>query len=51
MYDEQMWLTLISLLKDNHQMFSAADRAGLIDDAFSLCRFVKKVPLTMLLIT
>lgn len=40
MYDEDMWLTLISLLKSNHQLFSPADRAGLIDDAFSLCRLV-----------
>lgn len=38
MYDEEMWLSIISLLKTNHEVFSSADRAGLIDDAFSLCR-------------
>lgn len=42
MYDEDMWLSLISLLKSNHELFSSADRAGLIDDAFSLCRLVEK---------
>lgn len=42
MYDEDTWLSLISVLKSNHELFSSADRAGLIDDAFSLCRFVEK---------
>lgn len=41
MYDEDMWFSLISLLKSNHELFSSADRAGLIDDAFSLCRLVE----------
>ncbi|XP_019765505.2 endoplasmic reticulum aminopeptidase 1 isoform X4 [Dendroctonus ponderosae] len=38
MYEEEMWHSLIKLLKTNHTMFSAADRANLIDDAFTLCR-------------
>ncbi|XP_064596081.1 endoplasmic reticulum aminopeptidase 2-like [Liolophura sinensis] len=38
-YDESMWDELITVLKsDNHQVFSAGDRAGLIDDAFALSR-------------
>ncbi|XP_060516441.1 endoplasmic reticulum aminopeptidase 1-like isoform X3 [Cylas formicarius] len=38
MYEEDMWHSLISLLKTNHHTFNAADRANLIDDAFTLCR-------------
>ncbi|XP_050314104.1 endoplasmic reticulum aminopeptidase 1-like isoform X2 [Anthonomus grandis grandis] len=38
MYEADMWQSLITLLKNNHTMFSAADRANLIDDAFTLCR-------------
>lgn len=41
MYDEDMWLSLIKVLKNNHEIFSSADRAGLIDDAFSLSRYIK----------
>lgn len=40
MYDEQMWTAIIEELKVNHTAFSAADRANLIDDAFTLCRYV-----------
>ncbi|KAL1493346.1 hypothetical protein ABEB36_011418 [Hypothenemus hampei] len=38
MYEEQMWHSLINILKTNHTVFSATDRANLIDDAFTLCR-------------
>ncbi|XP_066255197.1 endoplasmic reticulum aminopeptidase 2-like isoform X2 [Euwallacea similis] len=38
MYDEAMWQSLIEILKKNHMLFSATDRANLIDDAFTLCR-------------
>lgn len=38
MYDETMWADIIDELKTNHTSFSAADRASLIDDAFTLCR-------------
>ncbi|CAH1964992.1 unnamed protein product [Acanthoscelides obtectus] len=38
MYDNETWENLIQTLKNNHSIFSAADRANLIDDAFSLCR-------------
>ncbi|NXJ94602.1 AMPE aminopeptidase, partial [Corythaixoides concolor] len=37
-YDSQNWDTLSTLLVTNHQNFSAADRAGILDDAFSLAR-------------
>ncbi|XP_009978824.1 PREDICTED: glutamyl aminopeptidase [Tauraco erythrolophus] len=37
-YDSQNWDTLSTLLVNNHQDFSAADRAGILDDAFSLAR-------------
>ncbi|XP_067138459.1 LOW QUALITY PROTEIN: glutamyl aminopeptidase-like [Centruroides vittatus] len=37
-YDEPTWKTLTSLLENNHQVFSAVDRAGLIDDIFMLSR-------------
>lgn len=32
-----MWIAIIKTLKNNHTKFSPADRANLIDDAFSLC--------------
>lgn len=38
MYDQGLWATLIELMRKNHHTFSAADRASLIDDAFTLCR-------------
>ncbi|KAG5892870.1 hypothetical protein JTB14_032594 [Gonioctena quinquepunctata] len=38
MYDDDMWQSLINTLKTNHKIFNAADRASLIDDAFSLSR-------------
>ncbi|CAG9759897.1 unnamed protein product [Ceutorhynchus assimilis] len=38
MYETEMWHSLINILKTNHTIFSAADRANLIDDAFTLCR-------------
>ncbi|XP_056646326.1 endoplasmic reticulum aminopeptidase 1-like isoform X2 [Diorhabda sublineata] len=37
-YDDDIWAALISTLKTDHKAFSAADRASLIDDAFSLSR-------------
>ncbi|XP_008939809.1 PREDICTED: glutamyl aminopeptidase [Merops nubicus] len=37
-YDSQNWARLSTLLVNNHQDFSAADRAGILDDAFSLAR-------------
>ncbi|NXN79471.1 AMPE aminopeptidase, partial [Bombycilla garrulus] len=38
-YDSQNWATLSRLLLQNHTLnFSAADRAGILDDAFSLAR-------------
>ncbi|GJQ68130.1 hypothetical protein Trydic_g10715 [Trypoxylus dichotomus] len=38
MYDENMWTEIIETLRKNHTIFNAADRANLIDDAFTLCR-------------
>ncbi|NXJ09609.1 AMPE aminopeptidase, partial [Odontophorus gujanensis] len=37
-YDSQNWDALRDLLANNHENLSAADRAGLLDDAFSLAR-------------
>uniref|UniRef100_A0A803VU04 Aminopeptidase n=1 Tax=Ficedula albicollis TaxID=59894 RepID=A0A803VU04_FICAL len=37
-YDSQNWARLSSLLLQNHTDFSTADRAGILDDAFSLAR-------------
>lgn len=37
-YEESMWTALIDALHKNHTMFHPADRASLIDDAFTLCR-------------
>ncbi|NXF46087.1 AMPE aminopeptidase, partial [Oceanites oceanicus] len=37
-YDSQNWARLSTLLISNHKDFSAADRAGILDDAFSLAR-------------
>ncbi|XP_063014050.1 LOW QUALITY PROTEIN: glutamyl aminopeptidase [Melospiza melodia melodia] len=37
-YDSQNWASLSNLLLQNHIMFSPADRAGILDDAFSLAR-------------
>ncbi|NXW96301.1 AMPE aminopeptidase, partial [Larus smithsonianus] len=37
-YDRQNWDTLSDLLFSNHKNFSDADRAGILDDAFSLAR-------------
>ncbi|NXO55369.1 AMPE aminopeptidase, partial [Aramus guarauna] len=37
-YDSQNWARLSTLLFSNHTDFSAADRAGILDDAFSLAR-------------
>lgn len=39
MYDESMWKSLISVLRTNHKILNSADRANLIDDAFTLCRY------------
>ncbi|KAK7866387.1 hypothetical protein R5R35_009814 [Gryllus longicercus] len=38
MYDDSMWQAIITALHQNHSSFSPADRASLIDDAFTLCR-------------
>ncbi|KAI5740215.1 hypothetical protein M8J76_001759 [Diaphorina citri] len=37
-YDDHLWDALIQALKTNHEVFSPADRASLIDDAFTLSR-------------
>ncbi|XP_064306187.1 glutamyl aminopeptidase [Phalacrocorax carbo] len=37
-YDSENWARLSALLVRNHSKFSAADRAGILDDAFSLAR-------------
>ncbi|KAF1514260.1 Glutamyl aminopeptidase, partial [Eudyptula albosignata] len=37
-YDSQNWARLSTLLVSNHTDFSPADRAGILDDAFSLAR-------------
>ncbi|KAM6301234.1 glutamyl aminopeptidase [Aegotheles albertisi] len=37
-YDSQNWAKLSNLLVGNHKNFSIADRAGILDDAFSLAR-------------
>ncbi|NXN98278.1 AMPE aminopeptidase, partial [Rhinopomastus cyanomelas] len=37
-YDSQNWGRISNLLMNNHNNFSAADRAGILDDAFSLAR-------------
>lgn len=37
-YDESLWTVIIETLRKNHLTFSAADRASLMDDAFTLCR-------------
>lgn len=39
-YSEDMWMSIINTLLVNHTIFSPADRASLIDDAFTLCRCV-----------
>ncbi|XP_077259452.1 endoplasmic reticulum aminopeptidase 1 isoform X1 [Temnothorax americanus] len=36
-YPKEMWTSIIKTLMMNHTKFSPADRANLIDDAFSLC--------------
>lgn len=37
-YDDDMWSNIIDALRKNHSVFNPADRASLIDDAFTLCR-------------
>ncbi|KAM4672668.1 glutamyl aminopeptidase [Amazona ochrocephala] len=37
-YDSHNWASLSTLLVSNHTNFSAADRAGILDDVFSLAR-------------
>ncbi|XP_065546290.1 glutamyl aminopeptidase [Lathamus discolor] len=37
-YNSHNWASLSTLLVSNHKDFSAADRAGILDDAFSLAR-------------
>ncbi|NXM69554.1 AMPE aminopeptidase, partial [Serilophus lunatus] len=37
-YDSQNWADLSALLLRDHKSFSTADRAGILDDAFSLAR-------------
>ncbi|CAL7945633.1 unnamed protein product [Xylocopa violacea] len=36
-YPEDMWASIIATLLKDHKKFSPADRANLIDDAFTLC--------------
>ncbi|XP_076280314.1 endoplasmic reticulum aminopeptidase 1 isoform X2 [Lasioglossum baleicum] len=36
-YPEEMWTAIINTLLNDHTKFSPADRANLIDDAFTLC--------------
>lgn len=36
-YPDEMWSSIIQTLLANHTKFSPADRANLIDDAFTLC--------------
>ncbi|XP_020293712.1 endoplasmic reticulum aminopeptidase 1-like isoform X2 [Pseudomyrmex gracilis] len=36
-YPDEMWDSIVKTLMTNHTRFSPADRANLIDDAFSLC--------------
>jgi glutamyl aminopeptidase len=38
-YSDDMWQSIILALRNNYSVFSPADRASLIDDAFTLCRF------------
>lgn len=38
MYDDTMWARIIADLRKNHTIFNPADRANLIDDAFTLSR-------------
>ena len=38
MYDDKMWIEIISTLRTNHTLFNPADRANLIDDVFTLSR-------------
>ncbi|XP_039235826.1 glutamyl aminopeptidase isoform X2 [Pipra filicauda] len=40
-YDGQNWAKLSSLLFLDHKNFSTADRAGILDDAFSLARLLR----------
>jgi aminopeptidase N len=37
-YDTETWRALVDALRANFSVFSPADRASLIDDAFTLCR-------------
>ncbi|CAK9830592.1 Glutamyl aminopeptidase [Anthophora retusa] len=36
-YPDEMWASIIATLLNDHTKFSPADRANLIDDAFTLC--------------
>ncbi|XP_071654206.1 endoplasmic reticulum aminopeptidase 1 isoform X2 [Temnothorax longispinosus] len=51
-YPKEMWTSIIKTLMKNHTKFSPADRANLIDDAFSLCdagEVDASIPLELLL--
>ncbi len=37
-YSQELWDALLNQLKTNHHAFSPADRASLLDDAFTLSR-------------
>ncbi|XP_035670129.1 glutamyl aminopeptidase-like [Branchiostoma floridae] len=37
-FDDDVWAAVTQQLQDDHLMFSAADRSGLIDDGFALAR-------------
>ncbi|XP_069118198.1 endoplasmic reticulum aminopeptidase 1-like [Argopecten irradians] len=47
-YEERNWRALIKQLIEDHKVFSAADRAGMLDDVCNLAR-AKKVPLILAL--
>lgn len=39
-YDQALWDAIIAQLINNHKAFSPADRASLLDDAFTLSRYI-----------
>ena len=43
-YDLDMWNRLSEQLNSDHKIFSGANRAGLIGDAFNLARYVHNIP-------
>ena len=39
-YEGQLWDSLVNVLLSTPEVLSATDRASLIDDAFTLCKYV-----------